>query len=155
MTDDDLSGMDEGTPPWETVPWAAGDPVLREIAGWAHAGCEGMGITLWTPGGVISGQLIGYIEYLRMMAGLQPDHELGATIAERFNAQADRLERIEEERRDTGGPIPDPTHIHLKRPRILEADRVIEYEGAPTVWRGRISMITGWWLGKVERLPGD
>ena len=122
--------------------------LANKIDGWS------MGLTLFVPGAVISGVLIGIKEYYARY-GLQWRQVLGDNDAgnaleakwRKFGEDAFATIAAEEEKTDVAPVL--PSYIHLRDARIILGSAVVPVnEGL--LWRGRIGAVAGFSVGLMS-----
>lgn len=109
------------------------DALLRRVVAGADDG-NGVGITLFVSGLMISGQLIGIDEYLEAIA-------------------AGALDELRKELSDDPGPgsepVPSPPQfLHLKDVRVGLGNSLSPLKGG--FWRGRIDRVDGFIFGTAS-----
>jgi hypothetical protein len=121
------------------------DWLLDLLTSMANSGDFSVAITLWTPAGILSGDLIGssvWITELRAQIRAADDPE-GMRFADDLQSVQDHIVRgaVEAER------SPEPlSYLHLRNATTLMPSGETFSHG---LWRGRFVDITGWTLGKV------
>jgi hypothetical protein len=121
------------------------DWLLDLLTSMANAGDFTVAVTLWTPAGIVSGDLVGSPAWIReLRAGVRAS---GDVDAQRF---ADDLQSVEDH--ITRGAVqaqqsPEPlSYLHLRNATTLLPGGETFRHG---LWRGRFVDVTGWTLGKV------
>jgi hypothetical protein len=136
-----------------TAPDPAATPVrsldtdwfLDLLASMANGGGFSVAVTLWTPAGIVSGDLVGSPDWIRALR--EQVREGGDAQAQHF---ADDLESVEQHivagaAAAQGNPEP-LSFVHLRdATTVLPGGEVFRHG----LWRGRFVDITGWTLGKV------
>ncbi len=121
------------------------DWLLDLLASMANGGGFSVAITLWTPSGIVTGDLIGSPEWIRDLRG--QIRTTGDDEAQRF---ADDLESVEAHITESAAAAeqsPEPlSFLHLRNAATLMPSGETFHHG---LWRGRFVDITGWTLGKV------
>jgi hypothetical protein len=121
------------------------DWLLDLLTSMANAGDFTVAITLWTPAGIVSGDLIGSPVWIR---------ELRASVRTGGDAEAahfaDDLQSVEDHitlSAATAEQAPQPLSLlHLRdATTVLPSGERFEHG----LWRGRFVDVTGWTLGKV------
>ena len=121
------------------------DWLLDLLTSMANAGDFTVAITLWTPAGIVSGDLIGSPVWIReLRAGIRAG---GDAQAAHF---ADDLQSVEDHitlSAATAEQDPQPLALlHLRNATtVLPSGERFEHG----LWRGRFVDVTGWTLGKV------
>lgn len=120
------------------------DWLLDLLTSMANAGDFTVAVTLWTPAGIVAGDLIGSPVWVR---------ELRATIRAAGDAEAqhfaDDLQSVEDHITATTAQAekePEPlSFLHLRNASTLMAGGEVFTHG---LWRGRFVDVTGWTLGR-------
>ena len=120
------------------------DWLLDLLTSMANAGDFTVAITLWTPAGIVSGDLIGSPVWIR---------ELRASIRVDGDAQAahfaDDLQSVEDHivvGAAQAEQEPEPlSYLHLRNASTVVPGGELFTHG---LWRGRFVDITGWTLGR-------
>ena len=121
------------------------DWLLDLLTSMANAGEFTVAVTLWTPAGIVSGDLVGSPVWIR---------ELRASIRAGGDAEAqhfaDDLQSVEDHiilSAATAEDDPQPLSLlHLRNATtVLPSGERFEHG----LWRGRFVDVTGWTLGKV------
>ncbi len=104
------------------------------------------GITLNVQGQIIVGEIIGRTEYLKELSesfrsANNGQSDLGKTIGDSFEYA---LEGLQKEKSEEDQEEPEPNFIHLKNVQFHPLNM-----SAP-VWRGKLSSVDGFILGKLE-----
>lgn len=111
-----------------------------------------MSMTLSIPGGVITGLLIGYREWLsRIEARIARDSPNAAGM---FDAWAEQDDETQwgDELEDSDVPRTMPNFVHLADANYVEWSGLIPNEDSEgLMWRGRLSEVSGWSLGSFKR----
>jgi hypothetical protein len=121
------------------------DWLLDLLTSMANAGDFSVAITLWTPGGIVSGDLIGspaWITELRAQVRAADDPE-AMRFADDLQSVQDHIVRSAVEAERSPEPL---SFIHLREATTLLPSGETFRHG---LWRGRFVDITGWTLGKV------
>lgn len=129
------------------------DWVLQHLVTGANA-VEGfaMPISLWTNTGIISGILISGKEYFDsyteiLTEGLSP--EQADSIKQNFREMASSYYEVDED------PQADETiYIHLKDARLCLPNGTVPANDG-VLWRGRISQVTGFNLGRFAAISSS
>lgn len=106
-----------------------------------------LGITLSTPAGWITGQLISTEEYFKLYAETFSStfaEEQRDSIRESFANYGKKVERVE------GEPIPPFQFIHLKNARLSSSGGFVPNDPG-VLWRGTIASVSGFSLGELIR----
>jgi hypothetical protein len=135
---------------------AGPDPLLLDLVRVAnyYARAEDVevdiGLTLHVSGVVVSGDLISYDSYLKALAARLREDGPPECRAEReaFARVIDGGRGISTDPADREGGAAPPYYIHLRA-------AVIHSPGGPgrlprTLWRGRLSHVSAWSLGRLE-----
>lgn len=109
-----------------------------------------MGITLMCEGAIVTGNLIGGKKYFEIFASdfssaSHPDDQEGIKMA--FNNLAEKLYPEVDENVEDASP---PQYIHLENARIVSPNGDIP-SSKGTLWRGKISAVSGFILGVLSR----
>jgi hypothetical protein len=120
------------------------DWLLDLLTSMANAGEFTVALTLWTPAGIVSGDLIGSPVWIR---------ELRASIRAGGDAQAqhfaDDLESVEDHIASGAAQAeqhPEPlSYLHLRNASTVIPGGEVFTHG---LWRGRFVDVTGWTLGR-------
>ena len=121
------------------------DWLLDLLTSMANAGDFTVAVTLWTPAGIVSGDLVGSPVWIReLRAGIRSS---GDEEAGHF---ADDLQSVEDHithSAATAEQDPQPLSLlHLRNATtVLPSGERFEHG----LWRGRFVDVTGWTLGKV------
>jgi hypothetical protein len=120
------------------------DWLLDLLTGMANAGDFSVSVTLWTPAGIVSGDLIGSPVWIReLRAGIRAG---GDDEAQHF---ADDLQSVEDHIAHSTAEAehaPEPlSFLHLRNATTLMPSGETFSHG---LWRGRFVDVTGWTLGK-------
>jgi hypothetical protein len=121
------------------------DWLLDLLASMANAGDFTVAITLWTPAGIISGDLIGspvWIRELRAQIRAADDPE-GMRFADDLQSVQDHITRSAVEAERSPEPL---SFVHLRNAVTVMPSGETFSHG---LWRGRFVDVTGWTLGKV------
>ncbi|HWG92755.1 MAG TPA: hypothetical protein VNU66_00825 [Mycobacteriales bacterium] len=119
------------------------DWLLDLLTSTANAGDFTVAVTLWTPAGIVSGDLVGAPVWIRLLR--EQVRTSGAGQAAVF---AGDLEQVEQHiLRTTADPGTEPlSFLHLADARtLLPSGEVFEHG----LWRGRFVDVAGWTLGRV------
>jgi len=121
------------------------DWLLDLLASMANGGSFSVAITLWTPAGIVSGDLIGSPEWIRDLRA-----QIRSTGDEQAQLFADDLESVElhiTQSAAAAEQAPEPlSFVHLRNATTLMPSGETFSHG---LWRGRFVDVTGWTLGKV------
>ena len=119
------------------------DWLLDLLASMANAGEFTVAITLWTPAGVVSGDLVGATTWIRELR--EQIRSSGAPQAAVFAAD---LESVEQHIAAGANPaVPEPlSFLHLRGATTLLATGETFHHD---LWRGRFVDVTGWTLGRI------
>lgn len=123
------------------------DPFLMTLVNLAHTQGLSFGITLTTPGGVITGTLISTGEFFNSFADSFAGawtHGSSEELREGLAAWGEH--RGGELKAGDGGEDP---FIHLKNVRHLDGNGSVPSSGTGFLWRGKIEDITGFALGTL------
>ena len=120
------------------------DWLLDLLTSMANAGEFTVAITLWTPAGIVAGDLVGSPVWIR---------ELRASIRAAGDAQAvhfaDDLQSVEDHitvGAQQAEQNPEPlSYLHLRNASTIVPGGEVFTHG---LWRGRFVDITGWTLGR-------
>lgn len=120
------------------------DWLLDLLTSMANAGDFTVAITLWTPAGLVAGDLIGSPVWIR---------ELRASIRAAGDAEAqhfaDDLQSVEDHivlGAAQAEAAPEPlSYLHLRNASTLMSNGEVFTHG---LWRGRFVDVTGWTLGR-------
>lgn len=120
------------------------DWLLDLLTSMANAGDFTVAMTLWTPAGIVAGDLIGSPVWIR---------ELRASIRAGGDAEAqhfaDDLQSVEDHVSASAAQAeasPEPlSFLHLRNASTLMANGEVFTHG---LWRGRFVDVTGWTLGR-------
>jgi hypothetical protein len=120
------------------------DWLLDLLTSMANAGDFSVAVTLWTPAGIVSGDLIGSPVWIReLRAQVRSGGEESQHFADDLQSVQDHITRsaVEAERN------PEPlSFVHLRDAVTLLPSGATFPHG---LWRGRFVDITGWTLGKI------
>jgi hypothetical protein len=119
------------------------DWLLDLLTSMANAGDFTVAVTLWTPTGIVSGDLVGAPVWVRLLR--EQVRTSGAPQAAVFAAD---LEHVEQHIvRGAQSPGTEPlSFLHLADARtLLPSGEVFEHG----LWRGRFVDVVGWTLGRV------
>ncbi|WP_445677662.1 hypothetical protein [Pseudomonas putida] len=113
-----------------------GDWLLRTWIAGSGNGNGGLGVTLTTAAGLISGIIISEMEFLD-----------GTTeaVADAYNGKGESFRGLFNEFRETVQQRPT-THIHLKDAKMLTPNGMVNI-GVRGLWRGELSAVIGHSLG--------
>lgn len=133
------------TTPESTTPVRSVDTdwLLDLLASMANAGDFTVAITLWTPAGIVSGDLVGAPTWIReLRASVRAS---GAPQAAVFAGDLDSVEQHIVRQAVEASPEP-LSFLHLRgATTVLGSGEVFHHD----LWRGRFVDVTGWTLGKV------
>lgn len=126
------------------------DWILQAIAEWAKHGFN-VALTLTTPAGLLSGMACSGKEYIEHLENIVLGNFTGDAkneMSEVFKHWKSAYEPVDDES-DDGNEV---LYIHLRDAKLLVDNRFVPASG--TLWRGRISDITGFSLGILEVSEG-
>ena len=136
-----------------TVPDPAVTPVRSLDTDWfldlltsmANGGGFSVAVTLWTPAGIVSGDLVGSPDWIRALRAQV--REGGDEQAQHFAADLESVEQHIVASAAAAQESPEPlSFVHLKdATTVLPGGEVFRHG----LWRGRFVDITGWTLGKL------
>jgi hypothetical protein len=137
----------------DNVSFARPDSMLEMLGHLANNVGLGMGLTLVTAGGVVTGSSIPHSEYLRRQAesveNANSANEGAAAsaraLAEWLRDQAKESDEARENEKEDD-PLWMPRYIHLADARVHDGN---QYLSLP-LWRGRLTEIVGWSFGSPE-----
>lgn len=120
------------------------DWLLDLLTSMANAGDFTVAITLWTPAGIVAGDLIGSRVWIaELRAGIRADGDAEAQLF------ADDLQSVEEHITTSAAEAvraPEPlSYLHLRNASTLLPSGETFNHG---LWRGRFVDVTGWTLGR-------
>ncbi len=121
------------------------DWLLDMLTSMANSGDFSLAISLWTPGGIVSGDLIGsstWITELRSQIRASDDPE-GMQFADQLQGVQDHIVRSAVAAESSPEPL---SFLHLRNATTLMPSGEVFRHG---LWRGRFVDVTGWTLGKV------
>lgn len=131
--------------PFEVRP----DPTLQQFVDMANTMKLSMGMTLNIGGNVITGTLIGIDEYFEML-GAQLKDALERMSGESLDeAPFSRKDDTDEDESDND--FIATRFIHLKGAHIMDAAGNRLPSGDGILWRGRLSEVTGFVFGHIEK----
>lgn len=120
------------------------DWLLDLLTSMANGGGFTVAVTLWTPAGIVAGDLIGASTWIRELR-----ETIRTTGPGEGRAFAEDLQSVEEHIvSGTADAMANPeplTYLHLNHARTLLASGEVFEHG---LWRGRFVDITGWTLGR-------
>lgn len=119
------------------------DWLLDLLASMANAGDFTVAVTLWTPSGIVSGDLIGAPVWIRQLRA-----SVRASGAPQAAVFAGDLDSVEQHivRQATDASTEPLSFLHLRgATTVLGSGEIFQHE----LWRGRFVDVTGWTLGKV------
>ncbi|WP_380166606.1 hypothetical protein [Jannaschia sp. R86511] len=120
---------------------------------------EGMGITLTTTGGIVSGYLISRSRWRRLYLGESQEQRM-ADVAEKEQEYAQKQDDLKEallsaiEASDLDNPnlysgvkdmFPEVGFVHLREARFSGGNGLMPAEGC--IWRGSLRHVVGWTVG--------
>jgi hypothetical protein len=121
------------------------DWLLDLLASMANSGDFSVAVTLWTPAGIVSGDLIGsgvWIRELRAQIRAAGDDE-GQRFADDLQSVEDHIARSALEAQSSPEPL---SFVHLRHAvTVLPGGESFSHG----LWRGRFVDVTGWTLGKI------
>ncbi|MFI5534735.1 hypothetical protein ACIA8O_40000 [Kitasatospora sp. NPDC051853] len=131
------------------------DPVLGVFANTIEELDYGIGVTLTTTGGVVTGQLVSGRAWAKAYTeriGLEPESPatevlghvfkgLQETLSPATNADTD----AEEEQENSNYP----SFIHLTEARYLSAGNLVPQGNDTVPWRGRLDQVVAWSVGRM------
>lgn len=114
------------------------DWFLASLVGFANRRIANIGVTLWVPGGIISGVIISHSDYLEEFKRLVLQ---GVPAADVEAAEPESQPEAEER------SAAEPQFINLRNATItLDGQQVIR----GLLWRGRLSEVGGFSLGQLD-----
>ena len=119
------------------------DPLLRYLNHCVHQQDGFMPITLYVPGGIVSGELVSVVAYLDAMT----TQLAGDPWQQQFRAASiDVRSRIDVDQ-TTGIPADHPAldYLHLRNIAVLTQETTISLP----CWRGQIAIVSGWAFGRI------
>ncbi|PIK76368.1 MULTISPECIES: hypothetical protein [Pseudomonas] len=116
-----------------------GDWLLRTWIATAGKGNGGLGVTITTAAGLISGVLISEMEFL---------DGISEGLADGFNGQGEAFRGMFDQLRELDGKMPI-THIHLKQAKLLTSNGMAEV-GLKGLWRGELTAVIGHSVGQFS-----
>ncbi|HGY9632367.1 TPA: gas vesicle accessory protein GvpU [Pseudomonas putida] len=121
------------------------DPFLCSLVEIVHSRPITFGLTLSTPGGVVTGTLISTKEFFEAFAdsfaGAWPV-EGSDSVREGFAAWGEQRGDVFKSSEDGKDPF-----IHLKNARYIDGGGALPAKGEGVLWRGKLDEITGFSLG--------
>jgi len=121
------------------------DWLLDLMASMANAGGFSVAVTLWTPTGVVSGELIGSPEWIGLLR--EQIRTTGDEQAQRFAADLESVEQHIVQSTAAAQDSPEPlSFLHLKDAVTVMPDGEPLRHG---LWRGRFVDVAGWTLGRL------
>ena len=119
------------------------DWLLDLLASMANAGDFTVALTLWTPAGIVSGDLIGAPVWIRELR--QQVRESGAGQAAVFAGDLESVEQhiVATSSQASTEPL---SFLHLRHATTLMATGETFAHG---LWRGRFVDVSGWTFGRV------
>jgi hypothetical protein len=114
-----------------------------------HEGLE-LGITLQTGGFLVSGILISGHAYLEQISALLLDAFVDEGVKQHYR---DAMSYLAEHMKSKNAEDIDlsPAFIHLREAKLIQAGGPSIPRNQPVLWRGRISEVSGFFLGQVEQ----
>lgn len=135
----------------DQVEYALADWCLSLLVASANRGV-GLGVTLFVNGAVITGDLISSEAYFNQFADQYESVFAQTDVAEESRKIADVYRVMAENAADEwkdGNSVPIG-YLHLANARIFTPGRPPEPDNG-ILWRGRITTVSGFSLGKIER----
>ncbi len=136
--------MTQPEPSVATVRSLGTDWLLDLLTSMANAGDFTVAITLWTPAGIVSGDLIGSPVWVRELR--ESIRAAGDADAQHF---ADDLQSVEDHIALSAAQAeknPEPlSFLHLRNASTVVPGGEVFTHG---LWRGRSVAVTGWTLGR-------
>lgn len=120
------------------------DWLLDLLTSMANAGDFTVAVTLWTPGGIVSGDLIGSPVWIRLLrAQAREGDDQAQRFADDLQAVQDHITRSAVQAESSPEPL---TFLHLRDAvTLLPSGATFPHR----LWRGRFVDISGWTLGKI------
>lgn len=115
------------------------DWVLQGLVRLVNGGVS-FGVTITTPAGIVTGDLIGGKAYFQKMNELVAGTHL-APLTDLFDSYSQVYSVGDEE-------VPPPQFIHLANARHMQGTAFVPTQG--TLWRGKISDVVGFSLGTLS-----
>jgi len=130
----------------------AGDPNLSVLVRIANTGAMTMGVTLLVGGAVVSGLLVGSIEYFESLASRLEEEggEGGQALADVYRTQAGEFrEQMPSDFDEAFGAPYVATFIHLKNAHVFSPSGAYIPKNQGTHWRGRLDSVDAWSIGSI------
>jgi hypothetical protein len=120
------------------------DWLLDLLTSMANAGDFTVALTLWTPAGLVAGDLIGSPVWIReLRAGVRAGGDAQAQLfADDLQAVEDHITLGAKDAEKDPEPL---SFVHLRNASTLMANGEVFTHG---LWRGRFVDVTGWTLGR-------
>lgn len=120
----------------------------------ANAGKGTVGITIWTGGAIVSGTLVGYLEYLD---GVAEEFDRTAEDPEGFGDVFRTIRDTQREQMSRSGKDDDdlyrgtaPSFIHLKDAKTYAPGGEPIPTNRGVWWRGSLDAVDGWCFGELS-----
>lgn len=131
------------------------DWFLQQIVAFANMGLE-IGITLTVEGVTITGTLIGGKTYFEELSKLVEDasgenNEVGKTLGKLWRENTSLYEDAAGQTEEQSVPFLPPAFIHLRAAQIISPDGARLPAGNGYLWRGRVTAVSGFAIGKLEQ----
>ncbi len=121
------------------------DWLLDLLASMADAGEFTVAVTLWTPAGIVSGDLVGAPVWIRELR--QQVRDSGAPQAAVFAGDLESIQVHIDATAARAETAPQPlSFVHLRNAVTLMSSGETFQHG---LWRGRFVDVTGWTFGRV------
>ena len=120
------------------------DWLLDLLTSMANAGDFTVAITLWTPAGIVSGDLVGSVVWIReLRAGIRDGGDAQAAhFADDLQSVEDHIVLGVQQAEQTPEPL---SYLHLRNAStVIPGGQLFEHG----LWRGRFVDVTGWTLGR-------
>lgn len=126
------------------------DSVLEILVGFANDTGTSMSLTVHVGGGIVTGLLVGYAEWLRLVSEkIRVDTPTAAGVLDPLvTAEHEHQEQRGAQREDA--PFVAPRHLHLRDAHFIDGgneDPPLDRIGF--LWRGRLSEVSGWTLSGI------
>jgi hypothetical protein len=146
MTEEESAAMPPAGMQQEVLE-SGGDPLLMAFASAVHRSDGQMDITLNVRGTTITGTLIGRDKWMdELAARMSEAGEAARSVGEALQTVFREMdeEQPPEERRDF--------NLYLRDARLITGGALIPNAEPGMLWRGRISEISGWSMGRFKSL---